>query len=381
MGHRQGSACVRRAQFSSDWNHQFTPNAYNAEVLRLLPLCNEGRALRCGRGRPAALLVFISRNPCVQDKMKGTGFQFACLSDPRLAAHALSPTPVWLWSADATRILWANPTAAAIFDAESPGALAAIALDSKHPAVAEIARVSGTLPQTGAPRLERLRGFGASFGGPMICLCSRFLLRDNTNAVLVRASFAGLDLALSERARRLLADADRPAAIFSGIGELIDCTPAARERLGAARNLLALGAEKLMKEASIYGYAEGEIDAGHVVLYRLGAGTTVALLVAFDDAAIQPAEIAEAPAAEPVEEISSPPPAVPSTAPLPPSPAPASLVETAPTLSPGEQDAIQPAEIAEAPAAEPVEEISSPPPAVPSTAVEEISSPPTLSPG
>ncbi len=48
--------------------------------------------------------------------MSGTGFQFACLSDPRLAAHALSPTPVWLWSADATRVLWANPTAAAIFD-------------------------------------------------------------------------------------------------------------------------------------------------------------------------------------------------------------------------------------------------------------------------
>ena len=245
--------------------------------------------------------------------MKGTGFQFACLSDPRLAAHALSPTPVWLWSADATRILWANPTAAAIFDAESPGALAAIALGSKHPAVTEIARLSGTLPQTGAPRLERLRGFGASSGGPMICLCSHFLLRDNTSAVLVRASFVGLDLALSERARRLLADADRPAAIFSGIGELIDCTPAARERLGAARNLLALGADKLMKEASIIGYAEGEIDAGHVILHRLGAGTAVALLVTFDAAAIQPAEIAEAPAAEPMEEISSPP-AVPSTA-------------------------------------------------------------------
>ena len=262
-----------------------------------------------------------------------------------------------------------------------------------------------------------------SFGGPMICLCSRFLLRDNTSAVLVRASFAGLDLALSERARRLLADADRPAAIFSGIGELIDCAPAARERLGAARNLLALGAEKLMKEASIYGYAEGEIDAGHVVLYRLGAGTTVALLVAFDDAAIQPAEIAEAPAAEPVEEISSPPRPCHQRR-VPPSPAPSqspppALPPTAElrrakchpagrdcrsaggrtrggdfiaaagrainggggdfiaaagrainggsTLSSGEQDAIQPAEIAEAPAAEPVEEISSPP-AVPSTA-------------
>ena len=49
--------------------------------------------------------------------MTGTEFQFTCLTDPRLAAHALSPNPVWLWSADATRVLWANPIAAMIFDA------------------------------------------------------------------------------------------------------------------------------------------------------------------------------------------------------------------------------------------------------------------------
>ena len=93
--------------------------------------------------------------------MSGTEFQSAWLNDPRLAAHALSPTPVWLWSADATRILWANPTAAAIFDAASPGALAALRFDPKHPAAAQIARLAGTLPQGGAARLERLRGFGA----------------------------------------------------------------------------------------------------------------------------------------------------------------------------------------------------------------------------
>src|SRR5579872_4900634 len=96
--------------------------------------------------------------------MSGTGVQFACLKDARLAAHALSPMPVWLWNADAMSVLWANPTAAAIFDFASPGALAAHQFEREHPAAAQIARLAGTLPQGGAPRLERLRGFGASFG-------------------------------------------------------------------------------------------------------------------------------------------------------------------------------------------------------------------------
>ena len=112
--------------------------------------------------------------------MSGTEFQSAWLNDPRLAAHALSPTPVWLWSADATRILWGNPTAAAIFDAGSPGALAQLSFDSQHVSAAQIVRLAGTLPHGGAPRLERLRGFGASFGGTLICLCSRIALMPTT---------------------------------------------------------------------------------------------------------------------------------------------------------------------------------------------------------
>ena len=33
-------------------------------------------------------------------------------SDPRLAAYAASRLPAWLWTADGTRILWANPAGA-----------------------------------------------------------------------------------------------------------------------------------------------------------------------------------------------------------------------------------------------------------------------------
>ncbi|MGA7975237.1 MAG: hypothetical protein WCA36_20775, partial [Pseudolabrys sp.] len=74
------------------------------------------------------------------------------LSDPRLAAHALSPEPAWLWTADADRILWANPIGAAIFNGETPNALSELVFEPQHPAAVQIARLAGTLPQGGTPR-------------------------------------------------------------------------------------------------------------------------------------------------------------------------------------------------------------------------------------
>jgi PAS domain S-box-containing protein len=228
--------------------------------------------------------------------MSETGFQFACLSNPRLAVHALSPAPVWLWSTDADRVLWANPVAAAIFDAASAGALAGIRYKPEHSAAAQIARLAGTLPRGGAARLERLRGFGASFGGTLICLCSCITLADNRSAVLVVATErAGKDLSLPDRVQRLLADLEPPAAIFSADGELIDAVPAARERFGDKRDLVALGAEKLAREAMLNGQADGEIAAFSVTMFRLGAGATVTLMTAF----AAPAEAANAGTAAP----------------------------------------------------------------------------------
>ncbi len=245
--------------------------------------------------------------------MNATGFQFACLNNPRLAAHALSPLPVWLWSADASRMLWANPPAAAIFEAASPADAAAFRFDAKHPAAVQIARLAGTLPQGDAPRLERLRGFGARFGGALVCLCSRISLADNTAAILVVATErAGKELALPERAHRLLSGFALPAAIFTADGELIDAMPEAQERFDEARDLLALGAEQLAREAMLNGRAEGEIAAGPVTLLRLGAGTSViALLVAFTAPAVTAASAtatevtAETPASAPPNPVAT----------------------------------------------------------------------------
>ncbi|MDO8877771.1 MAG: histidine kinase dimerization/phospho-acceptor domain-containing protein [Pseudolabrys sp.] len=219
--------------------------------------------------------------------MTGIERQMTWLNDRRFADHALDPSPVWLWSADAQRILWANPTAAAIFDAPSATALAQRVFITTHPGAAQIARLAGTLPAGGAQRLERLRGFGAGIGGTLVCLCSRIVLADNSNAVLVIATErAGKDLSLPERARRLLADMANidlamPAAIFTADGELIEATAPARERLAGKHDLIELGADKLAREASLNGGGEGDIDVGRVALLRLGAGPTVALLVTF----------------------------------------------------------------------------------------------------
>ncbi len=214
--------------------------------------------------------------------MSGVEFQMTLMDDRRLADHALAPSPVWLWRDDAQRILWANPAAAAIFDAPSASALAQRTFAPNHQAAAQILRLAGTLPPGGGQRLERLRGFGAGMGGMLTCLCSRIVLADNSHAILVVATErAGKDLALPERAHRLLNDIIMPAAVFTADGELIEANSAGRERLAGKNDLVALGADKLARETTLNGHGEGDVDSGHIAMRRLGAGATVTLMVTF----------------------------------------------------------------------------------------------------
>ena len=142
--------------------------------------------------------------------------------------------------------------------------------------------LAGTLPQGGAPRLERLRGFGAGIGATLICLCSRITLANNNVAILVVSTErAGPNISLPERVSRLLDDVQDPAAIFAPDGELIGAQAAADALIGSRRDLTALGAEKLAREASLNGSAEGDIPAGHVSLLKLGANSSFGLLVVF----------------------------------------------------------------------------------------------------
>ena len=56
--------------------------------------------------------------------MNNADFQLRGGADPRLAVHAASPLPAWLWSTDGMRILWANPVGARVFGAADAAVLA-----------------------------------------------------------------------------------------------------------------------------------------------------------------------------------------------------------------------------------------------------------------
>ena len=89
--------------------------------------------------------------------MNNAEFQLRGVSDQRLAVHATSALPAWLWSIDGTRILWANPVGVRLFDAANGAALAKKIFGPADLHRRQVARLAGRLPPDGAIRLERLR--------------------------------------------------------------------------------------------------------------------------------------------------------------------------------------------------------------------------------
>jgi PAS domain S-box-containing protein len=261
------------------------------------------------------------------------------LNDPRLSPHATGENPAWLWSVDAARLLWGNATAAAIFDAASPSALAGHTIDPGGSAALQIARLAGTLLHGAAPRLERLRGFGGRLGGPLMCACSRIVLADKTPAILVVSTeAAGPKLSLAERARRLLVGCEEPVALFATDGALLHATPSALSRLGKVTHLTALGAAPLGAVALAAGRASGRNAAGRISIERVGTGGSTVLLATFANLSAGDAASVE-PQAEPTQAIAPPEPAPPAE------PIASEPTTAAPPLQPADHD--------EQPAAEP----------------------------
>ena len=192
--------------------------------------------------------------------------ELALLRDPRLAALATSPWPAWLWSADASRLLWANAAGAALFGAADTRECVQRRFDANNPAAAQIVRLAATLPSAGPPRLERLRGFGLGFGRALTCACSRLVVTDGKAAVLIAATEpAGPALSLAERVRRLFGD-DEPLAVFAADGALVHATEAARAQLGGANSLSALGIQAAAAKALDVGSATALLQFGQKVL-------------------------------------------------------------------------------------------------------------------
>ena len=207
--------------------------------------------------------------------------------DPRLetqlADHATAPSPVWLWSSDGSRILWANAVGAAIFGAATPGDIASRRFDSEHPAAAEIARLATTLPPSGQARLERLRGFGGNLGRPLTCFCSRLTLTDGAAILLIAAEPAGPSLPLRERVSRLLAGREQTLVAFGSDGTLLHATPAAHA-LGVPLTLSAVGISGIAAQAKATGRASGTTAHGTVTIERLGRDSSTVLVAQFDAA-------------------------------------------------------------------------------------------------
>jgi hypothetical protein len=204
------------------------------------------------------------------------------LQDPRLKPLALNQSPAWVWSHDAKRVLWANPTAAALFDAPTTAALATRTFDDSTVAAVEVARLAKTLRSDGGARLERLRGFGAALAGRLTCACSRIALASGERAVLIVAiERSVLGLSLEQRVSRLLAACTEPIAVFAEDGCLLGATPTARRSLHGNMTLRALGADALTSALQAGGRADGACATGRISIERLG--DPAAWIVTFEE--------------------------------------------------------------------------------------------------
>jgi PAS domain S-box-containing protein len=224
--------------------------------------------------------------------MNNLEFQLRGVGDPRLAVHATSALPAWLWSVDGTRILWANPVGAGVFGAANGAALAERIFGPADAHRRQVALLARKLPPAGAIRLERLRGFGAPLGRLVTCGCARLDFADGHHGILVAAAETiGRTMPLFERLRRLVEGIDTPIAAFARDGMFIGASDAARPLLGF-RNLAEAGLEEARSEALKQGRVETPFGIGHMVLQRVGAGADVGLVALI---VADPAPMAERP--------------------------------------------------------------------------------------
>jgi PAS domain S-box-containing protein len=230
-------------------------------------------------------------------------FQLRGVCDPRLAVHATSFHPAWLWSIDGSRILWANPVGAGLLGAANGAALTARVFGPADSHRRQVAQLAGKLRPTGAIRLERLRGFGAPLGSLVTCACARLDFADAGYGILVVATEnVGRAMPLDERLQRLTEGVDAPVAAFTRDGALVATSEAARSQLGF-RNLSEAGLEDARNDALKQGRIETPIGGGRMVLHRVGIGAEVGLVAVLTPeamAALQSPHVVLARSAEPI---------------------------------------------------------------------------------
>jgi PAS domain S-box-containing protein len=231
--------------------------------------------------------------------MNNAEFQLRGVGDPRLAVHATSAMPAWLWSTDGTRILWANPVGARLFGASNGAALTEKTFGPADSHRRQVAQLANRLPPNGAIRLERLRGFGAGLGTLITCGCAKLDFADGSHGILVVAAEAvGRAMPLIERLQRLVEGIDTPIAAFARDGMFVGASDAARSLLGF-RNLSEAGLDQARNDALKQGRFEAPIGLGHLVLQRVGSGADVGLVALIAPGAITAAATPSEPIAPP----------------------------------------------------------------------------------
>lgn len=210
--------------------------------------------------------------------MNNAEFQLRGVHDARLAVHATSASPAWLWTPDGARLLWANPVGVAMLGAADAETLAARTFSPADQQRRQVAQLAARLLPEMPPRLERLRGFGAPLGSLVTCICTRLPFADGENGILiVAAATMGRTMPLDERLRRIVETATAPMAAFMQDGRLAGASETARLLLGS-HNLAGADLAQARDAALNTGHAEASIDIGHIALQRIGNGNDIGLI-------------------------------------------------------------------------------------------------------
>jgi len=237
--------------------------------------------------------------------MTNTEFQLQAMFDPRLAPHATSAHPVWLWSSDGKHILWANPPGAATFGAANATDLARKTFGPADQHRRQVAQLASRLPPSGQARMERLRGFGARLGVLMTCRCARLDFADGSHGILVNAiETPASTMPLDERLRRLTEGPEQAVATFAIDGQLVGASSAAQRLLGA---IAEADLNTAQHQALERGHVELSTSAGQLVMQRIGSGADTGLLALITPRFAQRVPAAEAATVQSVADEPAPP--------------------------------------------------------------------------
>lgn len=190
---------------------------------------------------------------------------------PALADLAGDQRAAWVWSADGSRILWANAAGAAFFSVRDVAGFSRLSGLARSPARPHIARIatSGDTERMSIDRLRFYRGLRVLL---LTCQCQRLVLPDGHDAALIVCGDKGL--ALTEPPfpayLNLLAGNDRSAFLIEPDG-----------RIDAQSGDLSEGPETTPLESSeTVRFAPVRMDDGYhdAAVFRLDASRTLVLV-------------------------------------------------------------------------------------------------------